>query len=503
MKFLTWLILTVSIALGAQVEEQDALIKAMQWKSQQGGARTMSTEPPVLQDEYQLESGNPAFYVIHSDNQLIFVSGDSNGKTILGWTDRDTTYSRDEMFETGFVDVKDLWMDQIEAWQYETNGIPEETLADFAVEDSSDEPVEEVEPLLTTCWGQGTGWNSWCPEDDRNATGHAYVGCVAVAMGQVLYHYKHPWRGKFVVEYTDSDYGLISENFLDHEFRWDEMQTRTATDASAELLYLCAVGVGMDFGPYGSSSTISRTTTASYNYFRYTKQVPQTFWKMGFSEYSWDQMIREQLEAGNPLIYRGQGSRGGHAFNVDGWRSDGYYHINFGWGCSYNGWYSLGAITPGSYDFTAIQGMVIGIEPEAERLVTPRDGDENIDPSEHSFVWLEPTGIKESTVQISTGLAFAPTQIVQETVVPSRGLEKNKMLVKGLEPNTQYYWRVLYTLSDGRKLPPNPVYTCTFETAKKTNIQDLPPFIKDPSWLKPIKPQSLPTEKPSFIKTVQ
>jgi len=55
------------------------------------------------------------------------------------------------------------------------------------------------------------------------------------------------------------------------------MQTRTATDASAELLYLCAVSVGMDFGPYGSSSTISRTTSASYNYFRYTKQVPQTF----------------------------------------------------------------------------------------------------------------------------------------------------------------------------------------------------------------------------------
>jgi len=44
----------------------------------------MSTQPPVLQDEYQLESGKPAFYVVHSDNQLIFVSGDSNGKTILG-----------------------------------------------------------------------------------------------------------------------------------------------------------------------------------------------------------------------------------------------------------------------------------------------------------------------------------------------------------------------------------------------------------------------------------
>jgi len=30
--------------------------------------------------------------------------------------------------------------------------------------------------------------------------------------------------------------------------------------------------------------------------------------------------------------------------------------------------------------------MVVGIEPEPERLITPRDGDENINPLEHSFV---------------------------------------------------------------------------------------------------------------------
>jgi hypothetical protein len=44
---------------------------------------------------------------------------------------------------------------------------------------------------------------------------------------------------------------------------------------------------------------------------------------------------------------------------VDGYNTDGYYHINFGWGGSYDGWYLLPEELP--YDLTVIEGVIVDI----------------------------------------------------------------------------------------------------------------------------------------------
>jgi hypothetical protein len=49
----------------------------------------------------------------------------------------------------------------------------------------------------------------------------------------------------------------------------------------------------------------------------------------------------------------------GHNVVVDGYNTDNYYHLNFGWGGSYNGWYLIPQQIP--YSLTVIEGVVLDI----------------------------------------------------------------------------------------------------------------------------------------------
>jgi hypothetical protein len=46
---------------------------------------------------------------------------------------------------------------------------------------------------------------------------------------------------------------------------------------------------------------------------------------------------------------------------VDGYDNDGFFHINFGWGGSYDGWYSLPEELP--FELTVLEGIVVDIDP--------------------------------------------------------------------------------------------------------------------------------------------
>ena len=51
----------------------------------------------------------------------------------------------------------------------------------------------------------------------------------------------------------------------------------------------------------------------------------------------------------------------GHNVVVDGYNTDDYFHLNFGWGGQSNGWYLLPDEIP--YDLTVVEGVIVDIEP--------------------------------------------------------------------------------------------------------------------------------------------
>jgi len=152
-------------------------------------------------------------------------------------------------------------------------------------------------------------------------------------------------------------------------YDWGLMSPSAPDSFNATLLYHCAVSVDMDFGPDGSGAYARTAASSLINYFRYSRNT--RFTEQFEDPQEWEDLLVSELQEGRPVIYRGGPEDGGegHAWNIDGY-GDGFFHMNFGWSGSQNGYYALNLINPGTYDFSSNQGAVIGISPP---ISTPYD----------------------------------------------------------------------------------------------------------------------------------
>lgn len=224
-----------------------------------------------------------------------------------------------------------------------------------------------VEPFIEVNWNQNSGWNMFCPEDVDGPGGHVYVGCVAVSMAQAMTVYNYPTSPRGVKSYVHPDYGSLAVNYdMADPYEWDLMSAASSDEYNAILLYHCAVAVEMDFGADASGAYVSTAAGALVQYFNYSSNLSFEY-RYEDSE-AWIAALVTELEAGHPIIYRGNPGDGsaGHAWNVDGYyasNSVDYFHMNFGWSGSNNGYFTLETINPGSNDFNANQGAILGFAP--------------------------------------------------------------------------------------------------------------------------------------------
>ena len=67
-----------------------------------------------------------------------------------------------------------------------------------------------------------------------------------------------------------------------------------------------------------------------------------------------------------PVLYRGWSeSSGGHVFVCDGYNTSDQLHFNWGWGGSSDGYFTIGSLNPGSYNFNDGCYATIGIRPNS------------------------------------------------------------------------------------------------------------------------------------------
>ncbi|MCR4872206.1 MAG: C10 family peptidase, partial [Bacteroidales bacterium] len=107
----------------------------------------------------------------------------------------------------------------------------------------------------------------------------------------------------------------------------------------AKLIFHCATSVDMGYGPDGSGAYSHDVPDAMTTYFKYNVDCNRLN-KHNYSDSTWKEMLKNDLDAARPLYYSGYSESGGHAFVCDGYNSDNYFHFNFGWGGSGNGYYT-------------------------------------------------------------------------------------------------------------------------------------------------------------------
>jgi hypothetical protein len=222
-----------------------------------------------------------------------------------------------------------------------------------------------VNPLLTTRWDQGSGYNYMCPPHQAGPGGRCYAGCVATAMAQVMKFWNWPVQGVGSNAYYHPHYGTISEDFSLTTYNWSGM-TNTLNSSSREpistLIYHCGVAVDMYYSPLGSASTTYLSMLAMKNHFYYRPSI-RYIQRADYTLYEWRKIIMEELDDGKPVLYSGAGNAGGHEWVCDGYQDTNRFHMNWGWGGYNNGYFALTNLVAGSSNFNSGQSAVVNILP--------------------------------------------------------------------------------------------------------------------------------------------
>jgi hypothetical protein len=283
--------------------------------------------------------------------------------------------------------------------------------------------ITTIDPMLSTTWNQGCYYNSALPEEPLAPCGHLYTGCVATALAQILNYYHYPKQGTGSHS-LNTPYGTVTADFENTSYGWVHVE-RNLTDenpAVAELMLHCVVAVNSQFLPQGTGAYDIDARHALVDYFGYHPGT-QFLLRQNHSS-DWNALILSELEAGRPVIYGGveQATGAGHTFVVDGFQEPAFFHINWGWGGQYNGFFYLDSLIAGNYHFDYYHDAITGIRPdipETQFLHPPENLVSEVDDHNVFLSWLEPG--YQSSLELIGYTIFRNGMLLNESIVT--GLE--------------------------------------------------------------------------------
>jgi len=368
--YLSLICLTLSLLAVAQsVSMQEAATVAQRFLESQG--KTLESCARTFGD-----TQCPTLYIFNAENGFVVVSGDKNVPPVLSFSDQQRYNDSD------VVPPFEMWINhysnQIEMIRREQISQPE--YVDYWNRILASAPTfrtgDEVEPLMLSQWDQGEFYNYYCPRDLNGVNGRVVTGCVATAMGQLLYYFRFPETGIGSYSYTDENYGVQSADYGNTTYDYNAMcdkPTCINTEIS-KLIYHCGVGVDMHYGPNGSGMTNHSAARVLRTYFKFSPETEYLF--RDSTDLNWDSVIVSHLSRKIPMYYAGWSvpDINGHGFICDGYKivdNAYYFHFNFGWSGYMDGYYYTNSLFVGSYNFNLAQELIINAYPDTNQYVYP------------------------------------------------------------------------------------------------------------------------------------
>jgi len=377
-KFSISFILALLISLGlfadhVQVDDAGTVSKNYYWENSR-------TEKLIAYDAIVPElfstktfNGTDLYYVfnVNRNDGFVIVAADDNVSPILGYSF--TGKWSGQNVPPALQMILEAFEEQV------TAVIDQRLMADKEIEDQweqyskfnpSPPSPKSVSPLLSTKWNQNQYYNEQCPAIAIGPGGHAYAGCAAVSMAQVMNYWQHPATGTGSHSYFHLNFGWQSVNFGNTTYNYSLMPNSISSTnfEVAQLMYHCGVAIDMNYGatgsaPYGANWDID-VENALKNYFSYSSTLTWK-WKNNFNVTTWISMLKAELDLGRPLIYYGwDGASNAHQFNCDGYNNNNYFHFNMGWSGSYDGYYAVTLLNP-YYNYTYSQAAIFNLFPVA------------------------------------------------------------------------------------------------------------------------------------------
>lgn len=230
------------------------------------------------------------------------------------------------------------------------------TLNDFlsagmVTTDEHDEITEPIEPLLSSVWDQVAPYNGMCPyykyDDGRISKTRCKVGCVATATSEVLRYYEWPTALQDTLHGWSTDHYELTDVLPGTKIDWSNILDTYSGDYSEqeakavqELALYCGMACRMNYGVNASGSNTFKMIQPLHDVFDY--KYVTLYDRAYYSPRKWRELLQYELRRGVPLIYVGYNvAFAGHAFVVDGLDDSGFYHIRWGEGGNFNGYFNI------------------------------------------------------------------------------------------------------------------------------------------------------------------
>ena len=403
----------------ASITASQAMDVASQFINQRRLSAAPAAAKPQLRLAHEARSlgGQTDYFVFNrgADDGYVVVAGDDQVIPVWGYADNGTFDATD------MPDGLRYWLEEYQRqlqWLRDHPGTQPRKPA--KIEGNG------VQPLLRTNWNQCKPYNDLCPNITYSSGmlaygNHAPSGCVATATAQIMNYYRWPERGNGSHSYSCHVSGeswwqsyttTLSANFSESVYDWDNMadiyyfvgedyntvyarshdgEGAVATSAQknsvARLMRDLGVALEMSYGSKGSGAMSEDVPKVLATYFHYAKSV---FLQRDYFDDDWDACLRNELDNARPLYYSGQANDGGHAFVLDGYDTEGYFHVNWGWGGRSDGYFISSLLSPtdqgvGSFEggYNTRQSTLANLRPQTTtRLV--------LSPSYLDFGTLQP-----------------------------------------------------------------------------------------------------------------
>lgn len=346
---------------------------------QQNGCTAKSGIAPGSLTDISAQTEFDHLYIFSNPGGFVILSGDDCAKPVLA-------YSTSGGFDA--ENIPDAVMDWLSTYENRIASAVSQHLeatpeiaAQWEMLESGrwidDRKEQTVDPLVTAQWGQSSPYNAYCPTN-------TIVGCVAVAMGQVMHYWKYPEHGTGSYSYTSNAHSH-NVDFSAATYDWEAMPnscTSSNGDAVAMLLYHCGVSIETFYTSNNSTAYMLNTASHPRNaessmkqFFGYSSEAHGER-RILYDKATWMAMLKSNLNDGIPIIYNGYNSSnsGGHCFICDGYDANDFFHFNWGLKGSYDGFFEIDDMTPSNQNFSYDQGAILGLVPADDTPPSPPEG---------------------------------------------------------------------------------------------------------------------------------
>ncbi len=280
---------------------------------------------------------SPCFYVYNADGNsgFVIISADDAADPVIGYS-FSGSFDPDDIPD-GLQFMLNRYAKQIESLRTSGNK--------GATRRAPEAGSIVVDKLLTTTWGQRYPYNSKV---------HGLpTGCVNTAMAQIINYYQYPktikkasptsityYKGgdsfaQVPVEGSTSIYDYSS--FKDS---YGEMGTVNSSEAEKIGSFFLDISTAIAYTKTGTSSAGGLPGLLEY-YNEVLGYDPFAYFYLIVNATHYEeegrQILCKELDNGRP-IFTGNGD---HAFVLDGYASDGSFHVNWGWAGVSDGWFKM------------------------------------------------------------------------------------------------------------------------------------------------------------------